>query len=109
MKRNTYKEDEFLEEPFDIKHIIRASSYIRKYSKAMAVALFLSALAGITGLVAPFITKQALDEAIPAKDTNQLYILVGLLLLAFIVSVIFSTVRSRVMARVSQKKDINRR
>ena len=103
MKRNTYKEDEFLEEPFDIKHIIRASSYIRKYSKAMAVALFLSALAGITGLVAPFITKQALDEAIPAKDTNQLYILVGLLLLAFIVSVIFSTVRSRVMARVSQK------
>lgn len=103
MKRNTYKEDELLEEPFDIKHIIRASSYIKKYSKAMAAALFLSALAGITGLVAPFITKQALDEAIPAKDTNQLYILVGLLLLAFIVSVIFSTVRSRVMARVSQK------
>ena len=103
MKRNTYKEDELLEEPFDIKHIIRASSYIKKYSKAMAVALFLSALAGITGLVAPFITKQALDEAIPVKDTNQLYILVGLLLLAFIVSVIFSTVRSRVMARVSQK------
>ena len=103
MKRNTYKEDEFLEEPFDIKHIIRASSYIKKYSKAMAIALFLSALAGITGLVAPFITKQALDVAIPAKDLNQLYLLVGLLLLAFIISVIFSTVRSRVMAKVSQK------
>ena len=31
MARNTYKVDEKLEEPFDIKHLLRASGYIKKY------------------------------------------------------------------------------
>ena len=29
MAKNTYKQDEVLEEPFDIKHLLRASSYIK--------------------------------------------------------------------------------
>ena len=33
MAKNTYKQDEVLEEPFDIKHLLRASSYIKKYAK----------------------------------------------------------------------------
>ena len=32
MAKNTYKQDEVLEEPFDIKHLLRASSYIKKYA-----------------------------------------------------------------------------
>ena len=28
MAKNTYKQDEVLEEPFDIRHLLRASSYI---------------------------------------------------------------------------------
>ena len=31
--RNTYKEDEILETPFDFKHLLRASVYVKKYAK----------------------------------------------------------------------------
>ena len=44
MARNTYKEDEILEEPFDIKHLLRASGYIKQYAPKMTGALVLSAL-----------------------------------------------------------------
>ena len=29
MAKNTYKQDEILEEPFDIRHLLRASSILR--------------------------------------------------------------------------------
>ncbi|MBR6256057.1 MAG: ABC transporter ATP-binding protein, partial [Lachnospiraceae bacterium] len=102
MRRNTYREDEVLETPFNIKHLLRAFVYIKKYAAQMIVALILSALGGITMLLAPMITKQALDVAVPNKDMNQLYMLAGLLFGAYLLSVIFTTVRSRVMTRVSQ-------
>ena len=35
MAKNTYKQDEILEEPFDIRHLLRASSYIKKYQKQL--------------------------------------------------------------------------
>ena len=41
-RRNTYKEDEILEEPFDIKHILRASGYIKKHAIKMIIALVIS-------------------------------------------------------------------
>ena len=102
MRRNTYREDEVLETPFNIKHLLRAFVYIKKYAAQMIGALILSALGGITMLLAPMITKQALDVAVPNKDMNQLYVLAGLLFGAYLLSVIFTTVRSRVMTRVSQ-------
>ena len=30
-RRNTYREDEVLETPFDFHHLLRASVYIKKY------------------------------------------------------------------------------
>ncbi len=102
MRRNTYKEDEILEEPFDFKHLLRASGYIKKHAGKMILAMVLSGLGGITMLFAPMIMRRALDVAIPEKNTNQLYLLVLLLLLAYLASVIFTTLRSRIMVRVSQ-------
>ncbi len=43
-KRNTYRVDETLEEPFSLKHLKRAWIYIRKYKVKMTIALILSAL-----------------------------------------------------------------
>lgn len=68
----------------------------------MILALVFSALGGITMLVAPIITKQALDVAVPAGDYKGLYTLVILLLFAYILSVIFTTIRSKIMVKVSQ-------
>lgn len=74
MARNTYKQDEILEEPFDIRHLLRASSYIKKYQKRMIIAILLSSLGGAFGYIAPMITQHALDVAIPDKNFRLLFL-----------------------------------
>ncbi len=101
-RRNTYREDEVLETPFDYRHLLRASVYIKKYLKKMILALFLSAIGGITALFGPMITQKALDVAIPDKNLRMLLLLVGLLCICFILSIIFTTIRSKIMINVSQ-------
>ncbi|MCI5953366.1 MAG: ABC transporter ATP-binding protein/permease [Lachnospiraceae bacterium] len=101
-RRNTYREDEVLETPFDFHHLLRASVYIKKYLGQMILALTLSAIGGIAGLFAPMITQHALDEVIPNEDVRMLFILVGVLICTYVVSVIFTTIRSRIMVNVSQ-------
>ncbi len=101
-RRNTYREDEVLETPFDYHHLLRASVYIKKYSGKMIFALVLSAIGGIMGLFGPMITQEALDVAIPDKNVRMLFMLVALLCFTFILSIIFTTIRSRIMINVSQ-------
>ena len=101
-RRNTYREDEVLETPFEFKHLMRASVYIKKYMGKMILALVLSAIGGITGLFAPAITGKALDEAIPDKNVRMLLTLAAILVLTHVSSVIFTTIRSHIMVNVSQ-------
>ena len=101
-KRNTYKEDEILETPFELRHLLRASVYVKKYAGLMVFALFLSAIGGIMGLFSPMLTQKALDGAIPEGNYKQLFTLAGLLFLTFVIGVIFTTIRSRIMINVSQ-------
>lgn len=102
-RRNTYKEDEILDTPFNVKHLLRSFVYIKKHSKMMIFALLLSAIGAISGLFLPRITQTAIDVAIPQKDKTQLFILAGLLVVCFVISVIFTTLRSRIMTKVGQK------
>lgn len=101
-RRNTYREDEVLETPFDFHHLLRASVYIKKYMGRMILAFALSAIGGITALFGPMLTQKALDEAIPDKDMRMLVILVLVLVCTYAVSVIFTTIRSRIMVKVGQ-------
>ena len=100
--RNTYKEDEVLETPFDFHHLLRASVYVKKYIKKMIVALLFSAIGGIAGLCSPVIVRRALDVAIPGKDEPMLFTLVGILVGIYIISIVFTTIRSRIMVGVGQ-------
>lgn len=102
MARNTYKEDEALETPFDFRHLLRASVYVKKYLKKMILAIILSAIGGIASLFSPIIVQRALDEAIPDKDERRLLLLVGVLILTYVISVVFITIRSRIMVGVGQ-------
>ena len=72
MARNTFRQDERLEEPFNFKHLLRASVYMKKYAGKMIFALIISALGGAIGLIAPRINQEALDVAIPNTDTRYL-------------------------------------
>ena len=102
MAKNTYRQDEQLEEEFDFRHLLRAWEYIKKYSGKMSLALILSAIAGMTGLLSPIIVQKALDDAVPAGDKVLLVKLSLVLVGVFVISIIFSTVRSRIMAKTSQ-------
>ena len=101
-QRNTYKEDEAYEESFNIRQLLLAGQYIKKYLNKMSFAIILSALGGAAALVSPLLTERALDHAIPNSDKKELFFLVGLMVGIFIISVLFTTIRSRLMVKVSQ-------
>ncbi|MDD6102347.1 MAG: ABC transporter ATP-binding protein [Clostridiales bacterium] len=101
-RRNTYKEDEVLETPFDVHHLLRALVYVKKYSGPMIAAFLISALGAIAGLFSPMIAKEALDVAVPQGDKTMLIKLAVLLVGTFVISIIFTTIRARIMTRVGQ-------
>ena len=68
----------------------------------MVFAILLSGIGGASGYVAPMIIQRALDLAIPEKNERLLFSLVGMLVGIYLVSVIFTTIRSRIMVDVSQ-------
>ena len=102
MARNKFDVDETLETPFDFRHLKRALVYVKKYRKKMILALLLSAVSVIIGLFSPVITQYALDNSIPNKDIPQLILMAVLLTITILVSVIFATIRSRIMTAVGQ-------
>lgn len=102
MARNKFDVDETLETPFDFRHLKRALVYVKKYREKMILALSLSAASVIIGLFSPVITQYALDNSIPNKNIPQLILMAVLLTITILVSVIFATIRSRIMTAVGQ-------
>ncbi|MCD8328725.1 MAG: ABC transporter ATP-binding protein/permease [Ruminococcus sp.] len=104
MARNKYNVDEVLETPFDIKHLKRSFKYIKKHGRKMILALVLSILSAVSGLLGPIITQYALDITIPKGKAGVLELIgLSILLIATIlISVIFSNIRSRIMTIVGQ-------
>ncbi|MCR5565392.1 MAG: ABC transporter ATP-binding protein/permease [Clostridiales bacterium] len=103
MARNKFDVDERLESPFRWKHLKRAGKYIARHKFKMLAALLLSALASVSSLFIPKITQWVLDEAVPNGDTAM----IGRMALMFVgiiaLGIVFTTIRSRMMAHVSQR------
>lgn len=112
MARNKFDVDEVLETPFDIRHLKRSLVYAAKYKKRIALALILSALGSVIGLLSPMIVQNAIDNymipvdqasAVSPDDRVKYIILSGLAVFAcIIVSVIFAKIRSVMMTKVGQ-------
>jgi ATP-binding cassette subfamily B protein len=102
MARNKYDVDEQLETPFDFTHLKRSFVYIKKYRKKMIIALFISILAAVSGLVGPLLTQHALDKSIPNKHVGELVFLAILLLIFTGISVALGNIRARIMTVVGQ-------
>lgn len=103
MARNKFDVDETLESPFQWKHLKRAFRYISRHRFQMLGALGLSVLASICTLYTPKIMSKVLDEVVPAGDVQTLVrwalIYCGLI----VISIVFTVIRARVMAYVSQE------
>lgn len=103
MARNKFDVDEALESPFDAGHLKRALGYLKRHRFVMALALFLSAVAAVANLFVPKITEWVLDIAVPNRDTRLLGQLAALFVVILTASIVFTVIRSRLMAHVSQE------
>ena len=103
MARNKFDVDERLESPFQLKHLKRAGKYIARHKWKMIAALVLSALASVATLYIPKITQWVLDEAVPAGDAAMIGRMALLFVGVIALSILFTTIRSRMMAHVSQR------
>lgn len=103
MARNKFDVDERLETPFDMGHLKRVVKYIGKHKWKMLLALLLSALASVTSLAVPKITQTVMDVAVPQKDISLLLKMALLFMGIIIIGILFTVIRSRIMAFVSQE------
>ncbi len=103
MARNRFDVDETLESPFQIGHLKRALTYIKKHRFKMLLALLLSSLASISSLFIPKIMQWVLDVAVPDKNVSMLLRMALLFVGIILMGIVFTTIRSRIMAFVSQE------
>ena len=103
MARNKFDVDETLESPFQAKHLKRTFDYIKRHRYKMLMALILSALASVSSMYIPKVTQQVLDDVVPNKNLDLLWKLALLFVGIVVISIIFTVIRSRIMAHVSQE------
>ena len=93
---STGYEEEVLGKAYDSRLMARLLRYLRPYKLQVAGALVLLMLASLLGVVGPYLTKIALDEAIPNGDGGQLAYLAILFLSATVLIFIFQYVQALV-------------
>ena len=103
MARNKFDIDENLESPFQLSHLKRAMVYIGRHKLTMAASFFFSGIASILLLFCPKLIQQALDVALPEKNVTMLGILALIYFVLLLASTLLTTVRARLMAKVSQQ------
>lgn len=102
MARNKFDVDESLESPFDAGHLKRVLSYIGRHKWKMLLALLLSACASVIGLFSPRITERVINVIVPAGDIAGLLLMALVYVCIICISIVFTVIRSRMMAHVSQ-------
>ncbi|MBQ8200564.1 MAG: ABC transporter ATP-binding protein [Clostridia bacterium] len=103
MARNKFDVDESLESPFDASHLKRVLHYIGRHKWKMLLALLLSAFASVAGLFSPKITEHVLNVIVPNRQVDALLPMALVYLGIIAVSIVFTVIRSRMMAHVSQE------
>ncbi len=103
MARNKFDTDEEIEQKFNPHIIKRLFQWIKPYSKSMILSCIIMLLASVISLTSPWLTKKAIDEAIPTKNYTMLFILSGIMLLSTFVVRVLLAQKLKIMTRVAQK------
>ncbi len=103
MARNRFDVDENLETPFNIKHLLRAGTYIGRHKKKMGLSLLFSAISAAAGLVGPLLVQRGINVSVPNKDVKELALLSVCMLAAILTSILFARARSKYMIEVGQE------
>lgn len=103
MARNRFDVDENLETPFNIKHLLRAGTYIGRHKKKMILSLLFSAISAAAALVGPLLIQRGINVSVPNKDVKELVLLSVCMLAAIVASILFARARSKYMIEVGQE------
>lgn len=101
--RNTFSEDELLEQEFNAQQLKRLLSYLGKYKKKLIMILFITLVSAMANLMTPLLMKFVIDDFIPDKDVNSLVVVSIAFVVIIIVSSICMKFRIRYMSVVGQK------
>ncbi|WEV52209.1 ABC transporter ATP-binding protein [Bifidobacterium sp. ESL0704] len=109
-KRNTYNEDEELEEKINLHDIVRIAAYLKAYLGQVARIVVVVLLMSCITVAAPYLTKIMIDSAIPHKDFGQLGLLAGVFAVLIVLYEIGVRYRTVAITRVGQMmlKDMRR-
>ena len=109
-QRNTFAEDEMLEQAFDANQLKRIIQYVIPYKAEIALSLLVILLSTSANLVTPYLMKLVIDDYIPDKNLNGVYMSAGIFLFVIITSSISTKYRIRFMSRLGQSviRDLRR-
>jgi ATP-binding cassette subfamily B multidrug efflux pump len=99
----TFHEEEALGRAYDGRLMRRLLRYLRPYRGRVALAVVLLVAAAAVELVGPWLTKIALDRAIPDRDTHLLLLLSGAFLASLLAAFALQYVQTVITTWIGQK------
>lgn len=102
MARNTFDQDEELMQKFNWDYYQRLGSYILPYKKPLLKTLLVIIIANLAGMLGPYFTKIAIDEAIPKQDIKLLLLLGAVFLVSLIVIGLSMRYRIKAITEIGQ-------
>ena len=109
-ERNTYRDDEELQEEINLHDIKRVGAYLRPYLPQVLRILVVVVLMSCMLVSAPYLTKIMIDDAIPRQDVRELVVLGAVFLIIIVVYELCLRYRTVAITRVGQLmlKDMRR-
>ena len=104
MARNTYAVDESLEKDaeFNFGNLVRLKKYMASYMKKLLIAMVVTIVLSIFGLMSPYLLKITIDDYIPAQDYTGIIAVSSILLAAQIASIFLLRFKIYEMAKIGQ-------
>ena len=97
------REEDPLGKAYDPRLMRRLLAYLRPYRRKVVVAVGMLVLASALELVSPWLTKVAIDRAIPGNDYRLLGLLAGIFIVALILSAILEYGRTLLTTWIGQR------
>ena len=101
-QRNTFKEDEELEEQISLRDIARIAQYLKPYGRQLAVILAAVMSMGAIAVATPYLTKIIIDQIIPNRDKPGLFMLGAAFLVMILVYEALLAYRTVAITKVGQ-------
>lgn len=107
MARNKFDADEEIEQKFNPHIVMRLMKWIKPFAPWMILSCVIMLVSSAISLASPYLTRMAIDRAIPEKNIKMLVIISAALLLSTLVVRILLAQKLKIMTRVAQKVIVN--